>query len=173
ILHYTEPGEEHKAIQKAIGISQKILGHINESIRDQEGRETLKRISQNLWIGQGRLDLTAPTRYMGMRRLLREGPLVKSKSGKKLYGFLCSDILVLTDGGMKTLYRMPIPLGEAQVKDVPGGRDDTAFQISLPYPRGGEAIALRASSVRDCQCKSSLPFTHLPISFAKHGEAWG
>ncbi|KAJ7621612.1 hypothetical protein DFH06DRAFT_1233083 [Mycena polygramma] len=151
ILHYTEPGDEHKAIQKSITTSEKILDHINESIRDQEGRETLKRISQNLWIGQGRLDLTAPTRYMGMRRLLREGPLVKSKSGRKLYGFLCSDILVLTDASMKTLYRMPIPLNEAQVKDTPGGRDDTAFQISLAYPRGGEAIALRASSVRDCQ----------------------
>ncbi|KAF7359085.1 Actin cytoskeleton-regulatory complex protein [Mycena sanguinolenta] len=162
ILHYTEPGEEHKAIQKSVTISEKILDHINESIRDQEGRETLKRISQNLWIGQGRLDLTAPTRHMGMRRLLREGPLVKSKSGKKLHAFLCSDIMVLTDGNMKTLYRMPIPLGEAQVKDVPGGRDDTSFQISLPYPRGGEAIALRASSVRDCQRKSGFsPFFQL------------
>ncbi|KAJ7041981.1 hypothetical protein C8F04DRAFT_1077868 [Mycena alexandri] len=151
ILNYTEPGEEHKAIQKSIATSEKILDHINESIRDQEGHETLKRISQNLWIGQGRLDLTAPTRYMGMRRLLREGVLVKAKSGRKLYGFLCSDILVLTDTSIKTLYRMPIPLNEAQVKDVPGGRDDMTFQISLPYPRGGEAIALRASSVRDCQ----------------------
>ncbi|KAJ7500362.1 hypothetical protein B0H11DRAFT_1908822 [Mycena galericulata] len=114
ILHYTEPGDEANAIQKSIATSEKILDHINESIRDQEGRETLKRISQNLWIGQG-------------------------------------DILVLTDASMKTLYRMPIPLNEAQVKDVPGGRDDMAFQISLPYPRGGEAIGLRASSVRDCQ----------------------
>jgi hypothetical protein len=52
-LHYTEPGDEHKAIQKSIATSEKILDHINESIRDQEGRETLKRISQNLWIGQG------------------------------------------------------------------------------------------------------------------------
>ncbi|KAJ7221504.1 hypothetical protein GGX14DRAFT_492415 [Mycena pura] len=151
ILHYTGPGDEHRAIQKAITTSEKILDHINESIRDQEGRETLKRISQNLWIGQGRLDLTAPTRHMGMRRLLREGPLVKAKSGRKLHGFLCSDILVLTDANMKTLYRMPIALNEAQIKDAPGGRDDTMLQISLPYPRGGDAIVLRASSVRDCQ----------------------
>ena len=43
---------------------------------------------------------------MGMRRLIREGALVKAKSGRKLYGFLCSDILVLTDLSMKTLYRM-------------------------------------------------------------------
>lgn len=29
--------------------------------------------------------------------------------------------------------------------------DDQAFQLSMAYPRGGDAIALRATSVRDCQ----------------------
>jgi hypothetical protein len=53
-----------------------------------------------------RLDLTAPTRYMGPRKLLKEGTLLKSKSRRRLYAFLCSDILVLTDESMKTLYRM-------------------------------------------------------------------
>lgn len=53
-----------------------------------------------------RLDLLAPTRYMGERRLLREGVLLKAKSGRKLRGFLCSDILVLTEETAKNLYRM-------------------------------------------------------------------
>lgn len=43
---------------------------------------------------------------MGPRKLIKEGALTKAKSGRKLYGFLCSDILVLTDESMKTLYRM-------------------------------------------------------------------
>jgi len=43
---------------------------------------------------------------MGARKLIKEGPLTKAKSGRKLYGFLCSDILVLTDASMKTLYKM-------------------------------------------------------------------
>ena len=30
-------------------------------------------------------------------------------------------------------------------------KDDLSFQISIAYPRGGDAIALRASSARDCQ----------------------
>jgi hypothetical protein len=58
-----------------------------------------------------------------------------------------------------------------QVKDVAGGRgtslfvsypadvsslsigdiDDVAFQITLSYPRGGDTVSLRATSVRDCQ----------------------
>src|SRR6266852_31035 len=53
-----------------------------------------------------RLDLTAPTRHLGDRKLLREGLLHKAKSGRKLRAFLCSDILLLTDEYGKTLYRM-------------------------------------------------------------------
>ncbi|EEB99549.1 hypothetical protein MPER_00756, partial [Moniliophthora perniciosa FA553] len=154
VLHYTESKEEQDAVQTSLEIAEKILDHINENIREQEGQEKLKTISQHLWIGQGRLDLTAPTRYMGSRRLLKEGTLLKAKSGRKLYALLCRDILVLTDATMKNLYRMPIALSEAQVMDLPGGRDDLGFQIVLPYPRGGEAINLRATSVRDCQCKT-------------------
>ncbi|THV00744.1 hypothetical protein K435DRAFT_750939 [Dendrothele bispora CBS 962.96] len=151
ILHYTESGEEQNSIMQSLEIAEKVLNHINESIREQEGQEKLKSISEHLWIGQGRLDLTAPTRYMGPRRLLKEGIVMKAKSGRKLQAYLCSDILVLIDDKLRNLYRMPIALSEAKVKDLPGGRDDLGFQISLPYPRGGEVIGLRATSVRDCQ----------------------
>ena len=53
-----------------------------------------------------RLDLTAPTRHLGHRKLLREGLLNKAKSGRKLRLFLCNDILLLTEEHGKTLYRM-------------------------------------------------------------------
>jgi actin cytoskeleton-regulatory complex protein PAN1 len=36
------------------------------------------------------------------------------------------------------------------LKLVIGDIDDT-FQITLFYPRGGDAVSLRATSVRDCQ----------------------
>jgi hypothetical protein len=29
--------------------------------------------------------------------------------------------------------------------------DDQTFQVTQAYPRGGDAIALKASSARDCQ----------------------
>ncbi|KDQ59802.1 hypothetical protein JAAARDRAFT_56764 [Jaapia argillacea MUCL 33604] len=151
ILHYTEAEDERKQIEQALHKAERVLANINESIRDQEGRERLQSLSRDLWIGSARLDLTAPTRYMGPRRLLKEGTLMKAKSGRKLRGFLCSDILVLTDEGAKTLYRMPVPLAEAQVRETPGGRDDLTFQISLAFPRGGDVINLRAPSVRECQ----------------------
>lgn len=79
---------------------------MNEAIRDQEGRERLREISKELWIGQGRLDLTAPTRHLGARKLLKEGVLSKAKSGRRLRAVLCSDILVLMDEGEKGLYRV-------------------------------------------------------------------
>lgn len=43
---------------------------------------------------------------MGTRKLLREGVLIKAKSGRRLRAFLCSDILVLTEVSVKALYRM-------------------------------------------------------------------
>lgn len=122
---------------------------------------------------------------------------MKAKSGRKLYGFLCSDILVLTDESMKTLYRMvrqsllsslPVltptlnspslsrrlaPRRSTQEKvrrgtatlsaliDV-GGEDDLIFQVTQAYPRGGDAIALKATSVRDCQGKLSFVKPEVP-----------
>ena len=34
-------------------MAENILNHINETIREQEGRERLRLISNNLWIGEG------------------------------------------------------------------------------------------------------------------------
>jgi hypothetical protein len=53
---------------------------------------------------RSRLDLTAPTAYQGPRRLIKEGTVMKSKSGRKLTLVLCNDILVLIDS--RNLYRM-------------------------------------------------------------------
>lgn len=45
-------------------MAEKILEHINEAIREQEGRERLKVISQDLWIGQGSvMQCVAPSSY--------------------------------------------------------------------------------------------------------------
>jgi len=151
ILHYTEANQDRQDIELSLGVAESLLAHINESIRKQEGRERLKTISQDLWVGQGRLDLTAPTRNMGPRKLLKEGIVMKAKSGKRLRALLCSDVLVLTDENAKALYRMPIPLPELTVKDSGSARDDQLFHVVLAYPRGGGTVSLKATSARDCQ----------------------
>lgn len=174
ILHYSEAADERKLIESSLDISEKLLNHINETIREQEGYERLRQLS-HIWIGEGSDGVTAPTRAMGPRKLLREGMLMKAKSGRRLRGFLCSDVLVLTDERVKALYHNPIWLTEAKVREVPGSRDDLAFQLVLPYPRGGEKINLKATSARDCQLwmqaieKASHQCRQAEIRAAKRG----
>ena len=43
---------------------------------------------------------------MGPRRLIKEGVLMKYKSGRRLRAFLCNDMLILTDEGVNRLYKM-------------------------------------------------------------------
>ena len=44
-------------------MAEMVLGHINETIREQEGKERLKDISKDLWVGQGYV-----TRFIPMSR---------------------------------------------------------------------------------------------------------
>ena len=34
-------------------MAERVLEHINETIREQEGKERLRQISKDLWVGQG------------------------------------------------------------------------------------------------------------------------
>ena len=34
-------------------MAERVLEHINETIREHEGKERLKEISKDLWVGQG------------------------------------------------------------------------------------------------------------------------
>ncbi|KAF8997665.1 hypothetical protein BDZ89DRAFT_1254744 [Hymenopellis radicata] len=81
MVHYTDPGPERDAVMNSVEVAERILDYINETIREQEGWEILRTISQHLWIGRGRLDLTAPPRNMGQPKLLEDGMLCKAKSG--------------------------------------------------------------------------------------------
>jgi actin cytoskeleton-regulatory complex protein PAN1 len=52
-LTYTEDPVDQGDISAALKIVEETLDHINETIRDNEGTEKLRAISQHLWIGQG------------------------------------------------------------------------------------------------------------------------
>jgi hypothetical protein len=52
-LQYTDVPQDRGEIEQALTIAETILNNINETIREQEGRERLKTISQDLWVGQG------------------------------------------------------------------------------------------------------------------------
>jgi hypothetical protein len=52
-MQYTDSARDRSDIEQALNIAETILNNINETIREQEGRERLKSISQDLWVGQG------------------------------------------------------------------------------------------------------------------------
>ncbi|KAG9017136.1 hypothetical protein FRB90_001611 [Tulasnella sp. 427] len=108
ILNYTQGETERQQLEWAITTTQRILDMINETIRENEGMERLAEISRDLYIGEGRLDLTARTKYLGKRKLIKEGEITKAKSGRKLQIVLCNDVLVLMDAAARSLYRMMI-----------------------------------------------------------------
>jgi hypothetical protein len=53
IMQYTEPDEDRTLTERALRTAERILGDINEAVREQEGRDRLKALSQYLWLGQG------------------------------------------------------------------------------------------------------------------------
>lgn len=61
-----------------------------------------------MFVKDARLDLAAPTRLLGSRKILREGKLAKAKSGRKLMGYLFNDLLLFTEtkeGGNEVVYK--------------------------------------------------------------------
>lgn len=53
IIQHTDIAQDRTEIERSLHIAEAVLNNINETIRDQEGQERLKNISQDLWVGQG------------------------------------------------------------------------------------------------------------------------
>ncbi len=179
VLRHTEPDHpDHAALQSALASAQALLNKTNESIRAGEEAELLRKLSETLYIGQARLDLTRPTRWGGERRVLKQELLSKAKSGRKVHALLCSDMLLLlvpdrdapeaahsngsltelAKSGAASLYHLPLPLEEVSVRELVGkltGRDESGFTL-LHHARGGpgggagkdDKVNLKAGSPR-------------------------
>ena len=53
VLHYTQNDSDRALIEDALKSVERVLNHINEAIREQEGRARLEAVSKNLYVGQG------------------------------------------------------------------------------------------------------------------------
>ena len=51
IMHYTEPDQDLKSVEKALHIVEGIVSTINEEIREAESEQRLHVLSEHLWIG--------------------------------------------------------------------------------------------------------------------------
>ncbi|RKO85386.1 Dbl homology domain-containing protein, partial [Blyttiomyces helicus] len=165
ILHYTPVGHpDHEPIQKALERSVRAADKVNAAAKEEESRAKIEEISAVLSLecpeDGHRLNLHAPTRHNTPRLFIHEGPLQKSKSGRKLYGYLFNDLLVLAQPKGKTgvthtgkehsvLYRKPFLLADIHFQDMAtstardlGALDESCFQIV----QGDDSVTLRAPS---------------------------
>lgn len=102
-------------------IAEGTLNNVNEAVRTHENEEKLAYLSDTLEFSgvldgvrrrllralvslkanqtaqSQRIDLTAPTRLLGPRKILREGKLAKAKSKRPLNCYLFNDLLVFTE----------------------------------------------------------------------------
>ncbi|KAJ3288737.1 Intersectin 1 (SH3 domain protein) [Borealophlyctis nickersoniae] len=170
ILHHTPVGHpDHDDILAALEIAEATADRVNVAAREQESRDKIEEVSAVLDLeitGEDhKLDLFAPTRFLGPRMFVHEGPLQKSKSGRKLHGYLFNDLLLLAQaksksaqgagGKMYWLYRKPLPVNEIVVRETPRlgaaagakDKDASADDMSFQIVHGQDAITLRASSV--------------------------
>lgn len=105
VLNYTRKDQDAAELENALSTAESMVARINERVREAEATERLKTLSDQLWVGgEGRIDLTAPTAYQGPRKIIKEGPVTKAKSGRKLQMVLCNDIVLLIED--ERLYRM-------------------------------------------------------------------
>ncbi|KAK3832829.1 MAG: hypothetical protein J3R72DRAFT_233562 [Linnemannia gamsii] len=98
ILEYTDEDHiDHLLLSEALISAENFLDRINEFIRRGEDKQKLEDIQRKLPVGdlsEG-LVLTSETKFLGSRKILQEGNLRKTKSGRKLYAYLCNDLLLL------------------------------------------------------------------------------
>lgn len=51
IIHYTDEDQDLPLLKDALITVENIVGRINESVRENESRERLRILSEDLWIG--------------------------------------------------------------------------------------------------------------------------
>lgn len=166
ILHYTPKDHFERAdILAALEVSEKLAQSVNQATKESESRQKIEDISAivdlQLKDQNTTLDLSAPTRLLGNRLYIHEGPLAKNKSGRKIYCYLFNDLILLVEPKSKPsniisvkacqyeMYEQPIPVNEMIIRDVPknfgkdvGTVDDCSFQIV----HLDKIITLRAST---------------------------
>ena len=102
VLHYTPKDHiEHADILAAVEASERVARSVNQATKESESRQKIEEISAvvDLVLPNENiaLDLSAPTRLLGNRIYLHEGPLAKNKSGRKIYCYLFNDLVLLVE----------------------------------------------------------------------------
>jgi hypothetical protein len=122
ILHYTPKDHpHHDATLIALQLSDEFLEKVNKAIKVQQSVRKIVEITKttDLHIPNENsvLDLFTETKKLGPRIFLHEGTFIKTKSGRKLTGYLFNDILILIKHQPTMLYRKPYILERTQLTE--------------------------------------------------------
>ncbi|KAI8834668.1 Dbl homology domain-containing protein [Chytridium lagenaria] len=160
ILNYTPQGHpEHAAVVRAAQVADRMATLVNMAAREQESKEKIEALIAQIDFDAssefGRIDLLGPTRFGSARLYVFDSALSKAKSGRKLHGYIFTDMILLLQQQknlgvfndakpMYTLYHAPIPVDQCTVRDAPrsSGVDECTFQIVAP----GDIITVKAPS---------------------------
>jgi len=133
--------------------------------------------------------LTSETKYLGHRCILQEGHLRKAKSGRRLYAYLCNDLLLLfipgrTDPSLtksqsySSLSTSSPSLGlspsaNADWGQVPGNQGWTLYHPPIPMER----LKVKADSGDETKLtlvlsshRSSTQYDHVPLHLKTHSQ---
>lgn len=96
-LEYTH--EEHPdrlSLEASLKISEDLCKQVNELVREKENTDQLDWLQNHVLSDElsEPLNFNSLTHDLGPRKLLHFGPLMKTKSGKELMGFLMNDLLL-------------------------------------------------------------------------------
>ncbi|KAF7728302.1 hypothetical protein EC973_006477 [Apophysomyces ossiformis] len=109
---------DYGLVRSALAGAERVLDDVNEETRRYENRQKMNELSRILDMGNhGRLDVRG-------REFVMEGVLFKTKSGRKLHGYLFNDTLILAEalkglspeGYLYKLYREPMNIEDVSIR---------------------------------------------------------
>ncbi|KAG0191810.1 hypothetical protein DFQ28_010924 [Apophysomyces sp. BC1034] len=109
---------DYGLVRSALAGAERVLDVVNEETRRYENGQKISELSRILDMGNhGRLDVRG-------REFVMDGVLFKTKSGRKLHGYLFNDVLILTEalkglspeGYLYRLYREPMNIDDVSIR---------------------------------------------------------
>ncbi|KAI0225781.1 hypothetical protein L0F63_006870 [Massospora cicadina] len=145
LKHTPADHPDHPALNQAVQRAKSLLDEINASAQASEDAQQLREHARAIDLtASSNFQLEGPTRQLGPRRAIMDGPLAKHRSGRQLHGFLFNDLFILAQPASAgspyrfVLYRPPMPLAQLQVRDAQTAQgrrgifspyDESCFQL--------------------------------------------
>ncbi|KAI9478903.1 MAG: hypothetical protein EXX96DRAFT_525777 [Benjaminiella poitrasii] len=147
---------DYALVRSALSIAQRVIEDVNEETRRYESAQKMSELTRIIDMeATGRLNIPG-------REFIMDGVLFKAKSGRKLHGYLFSDILILAEplktlnqkGYLYSLYREPMPLERVSIRQqqtislkTSFGSNNNSDDLTFQIVSGSQVIAVKTSTI--------------------------